>query len=184
MINYYGSKRDFITAVFLAKWSLRTWLHFDYFVNNKEKRVSNEKKDELNNEWVFDVYERLTLFMHCWIKLWESLKRVVTCALCINGFQKQLEILMEESSATRIDWIISRIENKILINKKHLTSSGNPSAGIWATGHCNSPDFFLFLVSSGHSQKKGLVDSDGCLTWPRRAVITDLFSLVETLGDQ
>lgn len=40
--------------------------------------------------------------------------------------------------------------------------------------HCNSPDFFLFLVTSGQSLKDGLVDSGGCSSW---------FILVETLGD-
>lgn len=90
------------------------------FVNNKQKKICNEKK-RWAEQWmrsVWCIWKTVILFMHCWIKLGDSLKRVITCGLCVNGFQKQLEILMKASCATRIDWIISRIENKMLVKKK------------------------------------------------------------------
>lgn len=128
------------------------------------------KKDELNNEWeVVDVHKTVILLMHCWIKLWDSLKPAVTCALCVNGFQKQLEILMKGSSAARVDWTISRIENKMIIKKKPLYQLWKSIN--WSLG-CGSVSFFwlffLFLVTSGHSQNNGLVGSHECLAGPEQ----------------
>lgn len=86
------------------------------------------RKKEWAQQWMRSVWcTWKTLYFSCIAELsCDSLEQVVTCALCVNGFQKQFEILMEKSSATRIDLIIPRSENKMLIENKHPTSSGNP----------------------------------------------------------
>lgn len=93
-----------------------------------KKKVSNEEKKEWAQQWMRSVWctwKTLVLFLHCWIELW-LLGAGWDMCLVLNGFQKQLEILMEESSATRIDFIIPRSENKMWIGNKHPSSSGNP----------------------------------------------------------
>lgn len=129
---------------------------------------------------VWCTWQTLALFLHCWIELWGSLEQVVTCASCVNRFQKQSEILLKKSSATKIDLIIPRIENTML-------TRGETPHQLWKSINWNlgyeSLELSWFFFSSWsllvNSQRNGLVDSGGCWAWPKTA----LFKLVETLGN-